>query len=112
VPKEIRIIKPLGFYDFAKLSKHAYCLLADSGTTPEESLFYRVPCVSLRKTTERPETVEGGAHVVAGLIPQDIADAVETVISEPWMARYDLAEDFAPSNVVINVLRSRITNYF
>ncbi len=42
-------------------SRNCFCVLSDSGTAPEEALFYKVPCVSLRMTTERPETVEGGA---------------------------------------------------
>lgn len=112
VPEGTRILAPLGFYDFNCLIKHAYCLLSDSGTAPEESLYYRVPCVSLRKTTERPETVEAGAHVVAGLDPVNVADAVETLMGQQWQARYDLNLDFSPSAVVINVLRSQITNYF
>lgn len=112
VSKGIRVIDPLGFYDFNCLSMHAFCLMGDSGTTPEEGLFYRVPCVSLRKTTERPETVEAGAHIVAGMDPRNIADAVETIVGMPWTARYDFFEDFSPSSVVINVLRSQITNYF
>jgi UDP-N-acetylglucosamine 2-epimerase (non-hydrolysing) len=112
IPRGIRIIDPLGFYDFNHLSMHAFCLLADSGTTPEEGLFYRIPCVSLRKSTERPETVEAGAHVVAGLDPVNIAESVETVVNLEWNARYDLCEDISPSSVVINVLRSQITNYF
>jgi UDP-N-acetylglucosamine 2-epimerase (non-hydrolysing) len=110
--KGIRIIDPIGFYDFNHLSMNAFCLLGDSGTTPEEGLFYKVPCVSIRKSTERPETVEAGAHVVAGIDPVNIADAVETVVSMKWDARYDLCEDFSPSSVVSNVLRSQITNYF
>lgn len=112
IPKGIRIIKPLGFYDFNCLSKNAYCLMADSGTTPEEGLFYKVPCVSLRKSSERYETVEAGAHVVAGIDPINIADSVETAVSMKWGARYDLCEDYSPSSVVINVIRSQITNYF
>lgn len=112
VSKGIRIIEPLGFYDFNCLSMNAFCLLADSGTTPEEGLFYKVPCVSLRKSTERPETVEAGAHIVAGIDPEDIADSVETAVRMKWDARYDFCDDFSPSSVVINVLRSNITNYF
>ena len=111
-PKGIRIIDPLGFYDFNCLSKNAFCLIADSGTTPEEGLFYKVPCVSIRKSSERYETVEAGAHVVAGLNPLNIAESVETAVSMEWGARYDLCEDFSPSSVVINVLRSQITHFF
>jgi len=112
IPKGIRIIDPLGFYDFNHLSMNAFCLLGDSGTTPEESLFYKVPCVSLRKSTERPETVEAGAHIIAGIEPVNILESVETAVSMKWSARYDLCEEFSPSSVVINVLRSQITNYF
>ncbi|MFZ5447623.1 MAG: non-hydrolyzing UDP-N-acetylglucosamine 2-epimerase [Thermodesulfobacteriota bacterium] len=112
ISKNIQVIDPLGYYDFNFLSKNAFCLLSDSGTSPEEGLFYRVPCVSLRKSTERPETVEAGAHVIAGIDPINIVESVETVISMKWDARYDFCDDFSPSSVVINVLRSKITNYF
>lgn len=112
IPHGIKIIAPLGFYDFNYLSMNSFCLLSDSGTTPEESLFYKVPCVSLRKTTERPETVEAGAHVIAGMDPMNIVESVETVVSSKWEASYDFSENISPSSVVINVLRSQITNYF
>lgn len=112
LPGGIRIINPLGFYDFNNLSMHSYCLLADSGTTPEESLFYKVPCISLRKTTERPETVEAGALIVAGIESANIVAAVETVTKMNWSGKYDLGENASPSSVVINVLKSKITNYF
>jgi len=112
IPKGIRIINPLGFHDFNHFNMNAFCLLTDSGTTPEEGLFYKVPCVSLRKSTERPETVEAGAHIVSGLDPLNIAESVKTAVSMKWNARYDLCENISPSSVVINVLRSQITNYF
>jgi len=112
VPKGIRIIEPLGFYDFNCFNKNAFCLVADSGTTSEEGLFYQVPCVSIRQSTERPETVEAGAHVIAGINSQNIADSVETVVNMEWKARYDFCEDSSPSSVVINALRSQTTNYF
>jgi UDP-N-acetylglucosamine 2-epimerase len=112
ISDDIRVINPLGFYDFNFLNMNAFCLLGDSGTTPEEGLFYNVPCVSIRKTTERPETVEAGAHVIAGLDPVNIAESVETVVGMKWGARYDLCDGFNPSSVVINAIRSNITNYF
>ncbi|MCL5407135.1 MAG: UDP-N-acetylglucosamine 2-epimerase (non-hydrolyzing) [Patescibacteria group bacterium] len=112
VPKGIRIINPLGFYDFNNLNMNALCLLGDSGTTPEEGLFYKVPCVSIRKTSERYETVEAGAHIVAGVEKGAICEAVEIALHLPWGGRYDLDEDFSPSNVVINVLRSQMHHYF
>jgi UDP-N-acetylglucosamine 2-epimerase (non-hydrolysing) len=112
VPAGVEIINPLGFIDFNKLVANCRCFLSDSGTAPEEALFYKVPCVSLRMTTERPETVEAGAHVVAGLDQANIVEAVETVSGQEWAARYDLNENFAASSVVINCIRSQITNWF
>src|SRR4029077_1385743 len=112
IPKGVHITEPFGFYDFNNLLMNCRCILSDSGTAPEESYFYKVPCVSLRMTTERPETVEGGAHIVAGLDPANIVAAVETASAQKWGARYDLEEGFTPSSVVINCIRSRITNFF
>jgi len=112
LPGGVQIMAPLGFYDFNRLFMDAYCVLSDSGTAPEEAFFYKVPCVSLRMTTERPETVEGGAHIVAGLDPTNIVEAVTTIVSQPWKARYQLEQDFSPSTVVVNCIRSRITNFF
>lgn len=112
IPRGVEIMAPLGFYDFNKMFMHAYCMLSDSGTAPEESFYYKVPCVSLRMTTERPETVEGGAHIVAGMNPRNIVDAVETAVRQPWGGRYDLEENFSPSSVVVNCIRSQITNFF
>jgi len=108
----VEIMDPLGFLDFNKLVANCRCFLSDSGTAPEEALFYKAPCVSLRMTTERPETVEAGAHVVAGLDPANIVAAVETITSLEWTARYDLNENFQASAVVINCIRSQITNWF
>jgi UDP-N-acetylglucosamine 2-epimerase (non-hydrolysing) len=112
VPKGIRVLAPLGFYDFNFLNMNAFCLVGDSGTTSEEGLFYKIPCVSVRQSTERPETVEAGAHIIAGINPRNIVDSVETVVNMKWEARYDLCDDSSPSSIVINVLRSQITNYF
>ncbi|MEW5894432.1 MAG: UDP-N-acetylglucosamine 2-epimerase (non-hydrolyzing) [Candidatus Omnitrophota bacterium] len=112
IGKGIRIIDPMGFYDFNCFNKNAFCLVADSGTTPEEGLFYKVPCVSIRQSTERPETVEAGAHIVAGNDPVSICESVETAVTMKWTGNYDLCEDCSPSSVVINILRSCITNHF
>ncbi len=111
-PEGVEIMAPLGFYDFNKLLSNAWCILSDSGTAPEEAIFYKVPSVSIRMTTERYEALESGAHVVAGLEVQNIVESVATVTNQNWSARYDLNEDFLPSNVIVNCIRSQITNWF
>ena len=108
----IKVMKPLGYYDFNKLSKNAICLVSDSGTSAEEGLYFQVPCVSVRQTTERYETVEAGAHIIAGIDPQNISDSVEMILGQKWQARYDFFENFNTAKVVLNAIRSNITNYF
>lgn len=77
-----------------------------------ESYYYKVPCVSLRLTTERFETVEGGGHIIAGLEADNIVAATRQAIQLGWSGRYDLCENFGPSTVVVNTIRSAITNFF
>jgi len=112
VPSSVRIMAPLGFYDFNRLLKEAYCVLSDSGTAAEEGLFYKVPTVSLRMATERMETVESGGNIVSGMDPHNIVESVITSVQQPWSARYDLEDNFSPAAVVINAIRSQITNFF
>lgn len=112
IPKGVTTMQPLGFYDFNKLLKDSYCVLSDSGTAAEEGLFYKVPCVSLRMATERPETIESGGNIVSGMDLDNIVESVTTAVTQKWSARYELEEDFSPSSVVVNAIRSQITNFF
>ncbi|GGA35933.1 non-hydrolyzing UDP-N-acetylglucosamine 2-epimerase [Paenibacillus physcomitrellae] len=74
--KLVQFHEPFGFFDFVKLERHAKCALTDSGTVQEECCIMHVPTVTLRKTTERPETVDCGSNIVSGLDAQAIAKAV------------------------------------
>ena len=112
LPANIQFIDPVGYYDFNALNKNAFCLMGDSGTTPEEGLFYKVPCITLRLTSERYETIEAGAHIIAGLRSEDIVGAVKAITTLPWNARYDFEENHSASNVVVNVIYSHIKNFF
>ena len=112
IPKNVRVIDPLGFYDFNHLLKESFCVISDSGTAAEEGIFYQVPNVSLRMCTERIETVESGSTIISGLKLENIVESIETAVSLPFSAKYDFAEDHYPSSVVINTLRSQITNFF
>ncbi len=112
LPPKVRIMAPLGFYDFNLLLKESFCVLSDSGTAAEEGLFYKVPNVSLRMATERMETLESGATIVCGISVDNIVESITTAVSQPWSARYELEENFSPSSVVINAMRTQITNFF
>ena len=110
--KYIRIMDPLGFYDFNCLLKSSFCVLSDSGTAAEEGLYYRVPNVSLRMATERMETLESGATIVSGMDADNIVESVTTAVNQPWSAKYDFADTYSPSSVVVNAIRTQITNFF
>ncbi len=63
---EVKFLEPFGFFDFVNLEKNAACVLSDSGTVQEECCLFKVPNVTLRDVTERPETVECGSNFLAG----------------------------------------------
>ncbi|MEP7157901.1 MAG: UDP-N-acetylglucosamine 2-epimerase (non-hydrolyzing) [Chloroflexota bacterium] len=83
VPDELTITEPLGFLDFVALEKAALCTLTDSGTVQEECCIMRVPNVTLRDVTERPETVECGSNILAGVRPVDVLRAVDVALASP-----------------------------
>ncbi|MDD3906997.1 MAG: UDP-N-acetylglucosamine 2-epimerase (non-hydrolyzing) [Bacteroidales bacterium] len=80
IPKNILITDPLGYMDFLQLETHASVILTDSGSMQEEACILHTPCVTLRDDTERPETVQIGANILAGTRPESILDAVESML--------------------------------
>ena len=74
-------LEPLGLFDFVHLQRQALCVLSDSGTVQEECCIFKIPNVTLRDVTERPETLEAGSNILAGCEPDVILAAVKTVLS-------------------------------
>jgi UDP-N-acetylglucosamine 2-epimerase (non-hydrolysing) len=75
LPQGIIAIKPVGFLDSLWLQANARLVLSDSGGMQEETCILRVPCVTLRNNTERSQTIEVGANIIAGTKPQGIFKA-------------------------------------
>ncbi|MCO6509243.1 MAG: UDP-N-acetylglucosamine 2-epimerase (non-hydrolyzing) [Aridibacter famidurans] len=84
----VRLIDPLGFFDFVKLEKSAFAVLTDSGTVQEECAIFGIPNVTLRDVTERPETIECGSNVLSGSDPEAILSAVGLAVGKKgkWTA--------------------------
>ncbi len=78
----VRFLDPLGFLDFIKLERSAFCILSDSGTVQEEACIFGVPNVTLREVTERPETIDCGSNLLSGSSPEDILRHVRLATSE------------------------------
>jgi UDP-N-acetylglucosamine 2-epimerase (non-hydrolysing) len=74
---KVRFVAPLGLFDFVALEKAAFCVLSDSGTVQEECCIFGVPTVTMRDVTERPETIECGSNILAGVGMDRILPAIE-----------------------------------
>lgn len=75
----VRFLPPLGYMDFLGLHAGAALVMTDSGGLQEEACSLQIPCVTLRDNTERPESVEVGANVLAGASPDAIVAAARTM---------------------------------
>lgn len=76
----VRLLAPLGFFDFVGLQGAARAVLSDSGTVQEECALLRVPHVTLRDTTERPETLECGSTVLAGTTVDGVLGGLQVAL--------------------------------
>lgn len=72
--------KPLGFFDYNKLQKNAFCVVSDSGTLPEESASLHFPAVSVRTSTERPEALDSGVFVIGSITSDAVIQAVRMAV--------------------------------
>jgi len=84
----IRLLDALPFFGFIKLEKNAFMVLTDSGTVQEECAIFKVPNVTIRDVTERPETIECGSNILGGTSCDSILSAVRFVASRTanWIA--------------------------
>ena len=102
----ILIIEPLGFFDFVKLEKNAYMAISDSGTVQEEMCLFGIPTVTIRDTTERPETVWCGSNIVSGLKEQDIINCfnVSKIVERDWTIPVEYIKNNVSDTVVQIIL--------
>lgn len=76
---------PLGFHDYNNLQMNAYCVVSDSGTLPEESAYFSskgnpFPAVCIRTSTERPEALDKGTFILAGITKEQVLQSVDTAV--------------------------------
>ena len=112
-----RVIRhePLGFHDYNCLQMHAFCVVSDSGTLPEESSFYisighPVPAVCIRTSTARPEAMDKGCFVLAGIDRAHLLPAVELAVEMNRNGDYGIpVPDYTDENVsdkVVKIIQS------
>ena len=109
---QIQFLKPLGFFDFVCLEKHAFCVLSDSGTVQEECCILHVSNVTIRDVTERPETIECGSNILSGCEPEKVMNCVQSVLSssKQWNPPYEYLERDVSEKVVKIIMSNSIRN--
>lgn len=100
--KKIHFMSPFGFFEFITLERNAICVLSDSGTVQEECAIFKVPTVTIRDVTERPETIECGCNLLSGTETQTVVQCVRTVL--------ELKKDWnAPKEYLVNDVSEIVT---
>jgi len=100
IPGNVTAIAPLGFLEFLRLEGEAALVLTDSGGVQEESCILGVPCVTLRDSTERPETVRVGANVVVGTDPARMVEGAMAMLGRKGGWPCPLGEPGAARRIV------------
>ena len=106
---DVRYLPPFGLFDFVALEKNARMVLSDSGTVQEECCIYKVPNITIRDVTERPETIECGSNILRGAEPESIINCAKLVMAEEvaWNPPPEyLAKNV--SNTIIKILTGYI----
>jgi len=80
--ENIYLLEPFGFFDFTALEKQAQCVITDSGTVQEECCLFKVPNITVRDVTERPETLESGSNMLTSVSPDLVLRALEVALNE------------------------------
>jgi len=90
IPAEIRAIEPIGYLEFLQLEANSKLIITDSGGLQEEACILKVPCVTVRDNTERPETITAGINILAGTNAEKILESAKAMAGDGkiWINPY------------------------
>lgn len=103
----IKFMKPFGFFDYIWLQMKSLCVISDSGTLTEEASLLRLPAVAIRNTHERPEGMDAGVLIMAGLKRDRVLDAVKITLAQHVIENTKIlsVQDYENPSVSKQVLR-------
>jgi len=101
--KRVKVIKPVGYFDMLVLEKNARRILTDSGGVQKEAYIFKVPCITLRDTTEWVETVEGGWNVLVGAESEKIVGMANDF--EPEGEQREVFGDGKAGEVIAKIIK-------
>jgi len=103
----IRFMKPLGFLDYIKIQKNAFCVVSDSGTITEESSILGFPAITIRQAHERPEGMDEATLIMSGLKPEHVLKSMEITVAHYASGGHPfrILTDYDTENVSLKVLR-------
>jgi len=107
--KGIKLIKPQGYFEFLKLLGSAACVVTDSGGVQKEAMILKTPCITVRDTTEWPETLETGANILVA--PSGICDEVLKRSSKSFRTGMRIGNPFGDgkaSDRIIGLVKERV----
>jgi UDP-N-acetylglucosamine 2-epimerase (non-hydrolysing) len=101
----VRFVDPLDYHSFLNLESNARLVLTDSGGVQEETCILKVPCVTLRDNSERPETILVGSNVIAGTSPEKIIEKTKMMlnVSNGWKNPFG---NGTASKKIVEIIRS------
>lgn len=103
--------KPLGFHDYNNLQMNAFAVVSDSGTLPEESSFFNsignpFPAICIRTSTERPEALDKGNFILAGITTEQVIQAVNVAVEMNKSGNIGIpTPDYVDENVSVKVVK-------
>ena len=105
--ERVQFLKPMGFFDYNKMQKEAFCVISDSGTITEESSILNVPAITVRQAHERPEGMDEGVLIMSGLKPEPVIRAVKVVTQDAAEGgrKFRLVGDYDVDNFSHKVVR-------
>lgn len=108
---QMRFMPPFGFFEFIALEQNAFCVISDSGTVQEECAIFKVPSVTIRDVTERPETIECGSNILSGADTGTIIECVRTVLAlgKDWAAPQEYLRENV-SEMIVRILMGYLHN--